>query len=51
MTTKIEAIACYRSQLSTFWASVEEMAAMVRAYAEKVGDGRPAERCWRPSSI
>ena len=48
---KIAAIACYRSQLSTFWASVEDMAAMVRAYAETVGDGRPAERYWRTLSI
>jgi len=51
MMTKIDAIACYRSQLSTFWASFEEMAAMVRAYAEEVCGGRPAERYWRPSSI
>jgi LmbE family N-acetylglucosaminyl deacetylase len=44
---KITAIACYRSQLSTFWPGVAEMAASVRAFAEQVGNGKPAERYWR----
>ena len=47
LEAKIAAIACYRSQLSTFWASPGEMAATVRAFAEKVGNGRPAERYWK----
>jgi len=32
---KIAAIACYRSQLSTFWADEAEMATAVRAFAER----------------
>lgn len=32
---KIAAIACYRSQLSTFWADEAEMATTVRAFAER----------------
>ena len=47
LTAKVAAIACYRSQLSTFFADEAEMAARVRAYAEAVGGGRPAERLWR----
>jgi len=47
LQAKIAAIACYRSQLSTFWPSAAEMAAAVRAFAEQVGDGTPAERYWR----
>ena len=43
---KIAAIACYRSQISTFWANVGEMAASVRAFAERIGGGVPAERYW-----
>ncbi len=45
---RIGAIACYRSQISSFWASEAEMAAAVRAFAEQTGGGRPAERYWRP---
>ena len=44
---KLEAIACYRSQLSTFFADGAEMEARVRAYARAVGGGRPAERVWK----
>lgn len=47
LAAKVAAVACYRSQISTFWASVDEMAALVRAYALRVGQGRPAERAWR----
>jgi LmbE family N-acetylglucosaminyl deacetylase len=46
LAAKIAAIACYRSQLSTFFQDNAEMAARVRAYAETVGSGRPAERWW-----
>jgi LmbE family N-acetylglucosaminyl deacetylase len=47
LEAKIAAIACYRSQISTFWGSLEEMAAQVRAFALAAGDGeRPAERYW-----
>jgi len=47
LTAKVAAIACYRSQISTFFADQAEMAARVRAYAEVVGGGQPAERLWR----
>jgi LmbE family N-acetylglucosaminyl deacetylase len=44
LQAKIAAIACYRSQISTFWASLTEMAAAVRAFAGRT-DGS-AERYW-----
>ena len=47
LAAKIAAAACYRSQISTFWADVDDMAARIRAYALQVGEGRPAERAWR----
>jgi LmbE family N-acetylglucosaminyl deacetylase len=46
LEAKITAVACYRSQLSTFWADAMEMAAAVRAFAERAGGGIPAERYW-----
>ncbi len=51
MTNKIKAIACYTSQISTFWSNVAEMAKGVKRFAEAVGEeGRPAERFWTPMS-
>lgn len=47
LEAKIAAIACYRSQLSTFWADAAEMAASIQAFAEHTGNGRPAERYWK----
>jgi LmbE family N-acetylglucosaminyl deacetylase len=46
LNAKVAAIACYRSQLSTFWPSLAEMEAAIRAFAEQTGNGRPAERYW-----
>jgi hypothetical protein len=46
LRAKVRAIACYRSQISTFFKYEVEMAARVRAYAEGVGGGQPAERVW-----
>ena len=46
LQAKIAAIACYRSQLSTFWTDEAEMATKVRAFAERAGNGRLAERYW-----
>jgi LmbE family N-acetylglucosaminyl deacetylase len=43
---KIEAFTQYRSQISTFFKSDEEIEQRIRAYAQKVGDGQPAERYW-----
>lgn len=47
LAARIAAVACYRSQLSSFWADQAEMEERVRAYARRVGEGRPAERYWR----
>ncbi len=47
LEVKIAAIACYQSQISTFWADVAQMATAVRAFAERTGGGRPAERYWK----
>lgn len=47
LRAKIAAMACYGSQLSTFWASRDHMAASVQAFAEETGRGVPAERYWR----
>jgi LmbE family N-acetylglucosaminyl deacetylase len=46
---KIAAVACYRSQISTFWVDLEDMAAALRTFAERTGRGCPAERYWRPN--
>lgn len=47
LEVRIAAIACYRSQINSFWADEVEMAAAVRAFANRTGDGQPAERYWR----
>ena len=46
LEAKIAAIACYRSQVSTFWADAEGMKKAVRASADRAGAGEPAERYW-----
>jgi hypothetical protein len=46
LEAKIAAIACYHSQLSTFWTSPTEMATAIRAFAEQTGSDGPAERYW-----
>lgn len=46
LDAKIRAIACYESQISTFWNNHAEMAESVRQYAVHVGQGRYAERLW-----
>ncbi|MFP4323589.1 MAG: PIG-L deacetylase family protein [Anaerolineales bacterium] len=45
---KIDAIACYASQLSTFWHDHADMAARVEQYAREVAPDAPngAERLW-----
>jgi LmbE family N-acetylglucosaminyl deacetylase len=45
LSVKIEAVACYRSQISTFWDSQGDMAARIRAYALEV-QAPAAERTW-----
>ena len=44
---KIEAFLCHRSQISTFYRDDAEVQKRMRAYAQKVGAGQPAERYWR----
>ncbi len=44
---KIEAFLQHRSQISTFYRDDEEVRQRMRAYAELVGQGQPAERYWR----
>jgi LmbE family N-acetylglucosaminyl deacetylase len=44
---KGEAMARYRSQISTFWMDRERMERAVRDFSRRVGRGRPAERYWR----
>lgn len=43
---RVRAIACYRSQISTFWDSPTTMGEAVRLYAAQVGAGQYAERMW-----
>jgi LmbE family N-acetylglucosaminyl deacetylase len=47
LQAKIDAIAAYESQISTFWKDVQAMARAVRDDAGQVGSGQPAEREWR----
>jgi LmbE family N-acetylglucosaminyl deacetylase len=47
LDAKINAIACYQSQISTFWQDVQSMAEATRQYASQVGDGSYAERLWQ----
>jgi len=42
LAAKIAAIMCYRSQISTFWAGADHVAARVRAFARRTGDGEAA---------
>lgn len=46
LMAKTQAIACYTSQISTFWDGVEQMAGAVREYARQVGGEGYAERLW-----
>ncbi len=43
---KVDAIACYTSQISTFWSDTDEMARETRQSMIEKGNGRPAERFW-----
>ncbi len=47
LRAKIEAVLQHRSQISTFYRDDAEVEERMRAYAEAVGQGRPAERYWR----
>lgn len=43
---KIDAVLCYKSQISTFWQDTDALETSIRAYMNKVGEGQPAERFW-----
>lgn len=47
LEAKLDAIACYRSQIEIFWQDVEDMRASVRAHALRTGDAQLAEAYWR----
>ncbi len=47
LQAKIEAFLQHRSQISTFYRDDDEVRQRMRAYAEFVGQGQPAERYWR----
>jgi LmbE family N-acetylglucosaminyl deacetylase len=47
LQAKIEAFLLHRSQISTFYRDDDEVKQRTRAYAELVGQGKPAERYWR----
>jgi LmbE family N-acetylglucosaminyl deacetylase len=47
LQAKIEAFLQHRSQISTFYRDDDEVRQRLRAYAELVGQGQPAERYWR----
>jgi LmbE family N-acetylglucosaminyl deacetylase len=51
ITAKIRAIACYPSQVSSFWDDVSVMAEAVKRHATQVGQGSYAERLWKPLSF
>ena len=56
LEAKIAAIACYRSQLGTFWTDRSRMAVAIQTFAERIGGGRPVEQYWEfnpplPSSL
>jgi len=44
---KVQAIACYTSQISTFWQDTDEMRRRVQADGLRTGGGQLAERYWR----
>lgn len=48
LEAKTAAIACYRSQVSSFWTGVADMETTVRRFAERTGGGESAERYWIP---
>jgi len=50
LRAKIAAAGCYVSQISTFWASLEEMGQALRAQALAVGGDSYGERLWELSA-
>ena len=50
MRAKVNAIACYHSQISTFWSGLREMKADVRRAFTDADTGGYVERLWQPAS-
>lgn len=50
IAAKTEAVACYASQISTFWRGLGEMGRSLREHALVVGEGRYAENHWSLSA-
>ena len=59
LEAKVASIACYASQISTFWGSLDQMETAVKKMARRVAGDDPskparfenfAERLWRPAS-
>ncbi|MBK8139348.1 MAG: PIG-L family deacetylase [Chloroflexi bacterium] len=46
LRAKIDSIACYSSQISSFWLSLEDMEARIRAFFTSNGSHPPHERFW-----
>lgn len=46
LAAKLDAVACYRSQIPIFWEDAEDMRASVRAHALRTGNGQLAEAYW-----
>jgi len=44
---KVESVACYRSQISTFWSSLDEMRSALERYARSADETRHVETYWR----
>lgn len=47
---KITAVGCYASQLGILWHDPAPWRQQLHDYADRIGDGRPAERLWRPTA-
>ena len=50
MRAKLDAIACYHSQISTFWQDLRDMEADVRRAFSDLQTGAYVERMWQPAS-
>ncbi len=50
LAARLDAVACYRSQLGVLFGGEEAMRARLAAYARSLAPGGPAERYWRPAT-
>ena len=47
LRARLDAMACYASQLSSFWTSPQNLDEAVRQFTQRVGQQAPAERIWK----